>query len=182
MVVEWTTVKWTAVQNCSFYSFYSIHQEIRKVKSIKKIPLKVVAKWLSNKRQFNVHKNLGLPVKENTLLYLENIFMIYPVKGHIYLNFLGCLFISEWAVAQRVRQETAVCESGYLLSQRTEKQEAIDWFSLLSAITRWCSSEYWQRGDEPPSQPHVYPHPIPLCHHRAPSQISCAINHKLLFL
>ena len=29
---------------------------------------------------------------------------------------------------------------------------------------------------EPPSQPHVYPHPIPLCHHRAPSQISCAIQ------
>lgn len=107
-VVEWTTVKWTAVQNYSFYSFYSIHQETRKLKSIKKIPLKFVAKWLSNKRQFTVHKNLGLPVKENTLLYLENIFMIYPVKGHVYLNFAGCLFISEWAVAQSVRQGTAV--------------------------------------------------------------------------
>lgn len=96
-------------QQCKTFLFISFTQFIKKLKKWKvSRKFLVVAKWLSNKRQFNVHKNLGLPVKENTLLYLENIFMIYPVKCHVYLNFPGCLFISEWAVAQSGRRGTTV--------------------------------------------------------------------------
>ena len=106
------------------------------MKSIKKIPLKVIVKWLSNKRQFNVHKKSWVTSEEEHIVIFRKHLYDLPCEVSRLLE-LPWVFVhlcvssgtEEWG-------RELQCESGYLLSQRIEKQETTDSDSVSCQLSQ----------------------------------------------